>query len=219
MRFKMKSKIKFLRIILVGIIGVITSAYIPYQLTPTPKIKTNKNTIVFLGNSITQVGKWQELIPNREVINKGISGDITTRVLARIENCLFAKPAKIFVMIGINDLKIGKAIDSITANQIRIIEKIKRLSPRTKIYMQSTLPVNESMLASIYKRLNNADIAKMNTALKLACKQKRVTYIDLQPLMVDENEQLKSSLSTDGLHLKPEAYLNWVNYLKTNKFL
>lgn len=215
----MKSKSKFLYIILVVVIGVVTSAYISYQLPPTPKIKTNRNTIVFLGNSITQVGKWQELIPNKKVINKGISGDITTGVLARIESCLSAKPAKIFVMIGINDLKIGKAIDSITANQIRIIEKIKRLSPRTKIYMQSTLPVNEGMLASIYKRLNNADITKMNTALKLACKQKKVTYLDLHPIMIDENTQLKSSLSTDGLHLKPEAYLNWVNYLKTNKFL
>ena len=215
----MKSKSKFLYIILVVVIGVVTSAYIPYQLSPTPKIKTNRNTIVFLGNSITQVGKWQELIPNKKVINKGISGDITTGVLARIESCLLEKPAKIFVMIGINDLKIGKAIDSITANQIRIIEKIKRLSPRTKIYMQSTLPVNEGMLASIYKRLNNADITKMNTALKLACKQKKVTYLDLHPIMIDENTQLKSSLSTDGLHLKPEAYLNWVNYLKTNKFL
>ncbi|MBC7508211.1 MAG: GDSL family lipase [Ferruginibacter sp.] len=206
-------------IVVVVFVSFITSAYFPHQSLSIPKIKINKNTIVFLGNSITQVGKWQELIPNKKVINKGISGDITTGVLARIEDCLLEKPAKIFVMIGINDLKIGKVIDSITANQIRIIEKIRRLSPRTKIYMQSTLPVNEGMLASIYKRLNNADIAKMNTALKFTCKEKRVTFIDLHPIMIDENAQLKYSLSTDGLHLKPEAYLNWVNYLKTNKFL
>lgn len=219
MRIKMKNKSKILYIFFVVFIGVMSSAYIPYESLPTKRIKINKNTIVFLGNSITQVGKWQELIPNKKIINKGISGDVTTGVLARIEDCLLAKPEKIFVMIGINDLKIGKAIDTITANQIKIIEKIRRLSPRTKIYMESTLPVNESMLANIYKRLNNADIAKMNVALKLACKQEKVKYIDLQPIMIDENAQLKKSLSTDGLHLKPEAYLNWVNYLKTNKFL
>lgn len=219
MRIKMKNKSKILYIFFVVFIGVMSSAYIPYESLPTKRIKINKNTIVFLGNSITQVGKWQELIPNKKIINKGISGDVTTGVLARIEDCLLAKPEKIFVMIGINDLKIGKAIDTITANQIKIIEKIRRLSPRTKIYMESTLPVNESMLANIYKRLNNADIAKMNVALKLACKQEKVKYIDLQPIMIDENAQLKKSLSTDGLHLKTEAYLNWVNYLKTNKFL
>lgn len=181
--------------------------------------KISKNSIVFLGNSITSVGKWQELIPNKIIINKGISGDLTTGVLARIEDCLSAKPEKIFVMIGINDLKIGRAIDTITSNQVKIINKIKQLSPRTKIYMQSTLPVNEGMLASIYKRLNNVDIAKMNVALKLACKKNNVTYLDLHPIMVDENGQLKKNWSTDGLHLKPDAYVNWVAYLNTIKSL
>lgn len=179
----------------------------------------NKNTIVFLGNSITKVGKWHELIPNQNIFNKGISGDITTGVLARLEDCLAAKPKKIFVMIGINDLKIGRAIDTITANQKKIIAKIKTLSPKTKIYMQSTLPVHESMLADIYKRLNNKDIGKMNVALKQVCKEMKVMYIDLHPIMLDENLQLKKSWSTDGLHLRPEAYVEWVAYLKTNKFL
>lgn len=179
----------------------------------------NNNTIVFLGNSITKVGKWQELIPDQNIINKGISGDITTGVLARLDDCLATRPKKIFVMIGINDLKIGKAIDTITANQKKIIEKIKRLSPKTKIYMQSTLPVHESMLADIYKRLNNQDIVKINMALKMVCKQLKVKYIDVHTIMLDENSQLKKSWSTDGLHLRPEAYVAWVNYLKTNKLL
>ena len=181
--------------------------------------KISANTIVFLGNSITSVGKWQTLLPNKTIINKGISGDLTRGVLARIEDCVLAQPEKIFVMIGINDLKIGIPIDTITANQVKIINKIKQLSPNTKIYMQSTLPVNEGMLAAIYKRLNNVDIAKMNVSLKLACKKQKVNYIDLHPIMIEENGQLKKNLSTDGLHLKPEAYVNWVAYLHTNKSL
>lgn len=215
----MNNKNRILYTIIALAIGFISLSCHSKLPVTAKKIKVNKNTIVFLGNSITQVGKWQTLIVDKKVINKGISGDITTGVLARVENCLLAKPEKIFIMIGINDLKIGTAIDTITANQIKIIEKIQRLSPRTKIYMQSTLPVNEGMLASIYKRLNNVAIAKMNVALKLACKQKRVKYIDLQPLMIDENAELKQALSTDGLHLKPEAYTIWVNYLKVNKYI
>lgn len=184
-----------------------------------PAKKVNKNTIVFLGNSITQVGKWQVLLPDKKVINKGISGDVTKGVLARIEDCLSAKPEKIFVMIGINDLKIGLAVDSITIGQTKIIKQIKKLSPQTRIYMQSTLPVNESMLANIYKRLNNEAINQMNAALKLVCKQQKVGYLDVHSTLTDQNGQLKQALSTDGLHLKPEAYVIWVNYLKTNKLL
>jgi lysophospholipase L1-like esterase len=208
---------KNLAILLVAFIAFIAYSCKSYPLQTANNV--NKNTIVFLGNSITQVGKWQELLPSKKVVNKGVSGDITKGVLARIEDCLSSKPAKIFVMIGINDLKIGTPIDSITIGQIKIIEKIKQLSPRTKIYMQSTLPVHEDMLASIYKRLNNGAITKMNIALKLACKQQNVRFIDLHPVMRDQNGQLQKVLSTDGLHLKPEAYVIWVNYLQTNKLL
>lgn len=205
---------KLLNILLLGMVILISSCAVSKQ-----QGDINKNTIVFLGNSITKVGKWQELISDKTIINKGISGDITTGVLARLEDCLAAKPEKIFVMIGINDLKIGKAIDSITANQKKIIAKIKSLSPKTKIYMQSTLPVHESMLADIYRRLNNKDIDKMNIALKQVCMEMKVKYIDLNSIMLDENAQLKKSWSTDGLHLKPDAYQAWVAHLKTNKLL
>jgi lysophospholipase L1-like esterase len=201
------------------VVFVTTIVFACSSFQSQPAKNVNKNTIVFLGNSITQVGKWQTLLPDKKVINKGISGDVTKGVLARIEDCLSDKPEKIFVMIGINDLKIGLAVDSITIGQTRIIKQIKKLSPRTKIYMQSTLPVNESMLANIYKRLNNEAINQMNTALKLVCTQQKVGYIDVHSTLTDQNGQLKQTLSTDGLHLKPEAYVIWVNYLKTNKLL
>ena len=213
----MNRQIKHISVIFVVFVTTIVFACSSFQSQPAKNV--NKNTIVFLGNSITQVGKWQTLLPDKKVINKGISGDVTKGVLARIEDCLSAKPEKIFVMIGINDLKIGLAVDSITIGQTRIIKQIKKLSPRTKIYMQSTLPVNESMLANIYKRLNNEAINQMNTALKLVCKQQKVGYIDVHSTLTDQNGQLKQTLSTDGLHLKPEAYVIWVNYLKTNKLL
>ncbi|WP_315817090.1 hypothetical protein [Paraflavitalea speifideaquila] len=34
-----------------------------------------KNCVVFLGNSITEVGRWSELLPADKAINRGISGD------------------------------------------------------------------------------------------------------------------------------------------------
>jgi lysophospholipase L1-like esterase len=213
----MSRQIKLISVIFVVFVTTIVFACRSFQSQPAKKV--NKNTIVFLGNSITQVGKWQVLLPDKKVINKGISGDVTKGVLARIEDCLSAKPEKIFVMIGINDLKIGLAVDSITIGQTKIIKQIKKLSPQTRIYMQSTLPVNESMLANIYKRLNNEAINQMNAALKLVCKQQKVGYLDVHSTLTDQNGQLKQALSTDGLHLKPEAYVIWVNYLKTNKLL
>ena len=64
--------------------------------------------IVFLGNSITEMGDWKKLTGDSTVINRGIGGDITFGILQRLDEVLNRKPSKIFLLIGIND--IGKDI-------------------------------------------------------------------------------------------------------------
>ncbi|MBW6498842.1 MAG: sialate O-acetylesterase, partial [Bacteroidales bacterium] len=63
--------------------------------------------IIMLGNSITNVGAWEELLQNPRVKNRGISGDNTFGVLARMDEVLSSKPAKIFILIGINDIAVN----------------------------------------------------------------------------------------------------------------
>ena len=201
------------------IVGLTLSFYAFPQKTKALLKPDTSNEIVFLGNSITSVGKWQTLIPNKTVINKGLSGDLTKGILSRLPKIISKKPGKIFIMIGVNDIKIGTAIPSITANCRKMIQMIKAESPGTTIYMQSVLPVNQPMLAAIYKRLNNIEIYKLNKQLKKICRNNRVKYINLHPIMRDGAGQLKAELSTDGLHLKPEAYVMWVNFLHSKKYL
>lgn len=57
--------------------------------------------IIFLGNSITNGGEWSELLNNKHVKNRGISGDICMGVYDRLDAVLKGKPAKIFLLIGI----------------------------------------------------------------------------------------------------------------------
>jgi lysophospholipase L1-like esterase len=45
------------------------------------------------------------------------------------------------------------------------------------------------------------------------------TYITLTPLFADKNGRLKDEYTYEGLHLKPEAYVIWVDYLKKMKYL
>lgn len=60
--------------------------------------------IIFLGNSITEGGKWRQLLKDSTVINRGIAGDNTFGVLARLDELVKLKPASLFVLIGTNDL-------------------------------------------------------------------------------------------------------------------
>ena len=61
------------------------------------------NKIVFLGNSIIEAGNnWNEKFGVDNIVNRGISGDFTEGVLARLDEIIYYKPLAVFILIGIN---------------------------------------------------------------------------------------------------------------------
>lgn len=182
-------------------------------------LPVQKNPIVFLGNSITEVGQWQDVTGMNNVINRGISGDNSFGVFYRLDDILIQKPKKIFLLIGVNDIKRGTPIEVIARNYERIIRKVQQQNPKTQLYLQSVLPVTESVLASIYDNIRNKRIIALNVLLKDLSVKYNLPYVDLFNVFKDENGQLIRSLTTDGLHLQPEAYVLWATYLKKQKYL
>jgi lysophospholipase L1-like esterase len=175
--------------------------------------------IVFLGNSITEHGEWQELIPRKNVVNRGIGGDNTFGLLARVGEVLSSKPKKIFLLIGINDLGRGLPIPVIVNNYHRIISRIKTESPRTTLYIQSILPMNDSVLKAAYLKGKKEQVTKLNQELQKLAAQYKIQWINLHEVFADEKGDLKKELTLDGIHLRAPAYILWVDYLKRKKYL
>jgi len=195
------------------------NSYYKQRLAFFEQMPDEKKEIIFLGNSITEAGEWQELIPGKNVKNRGISGDVTYGVRARLDEVLASKPLKIFLLIGINDMKRGIPVDTIAQGYRRIVEKIRSTSPKTKVYLQTVLPVNESMLSAAYKNLKNELILSLNKQMKDIAQDNGCIYVDLYSLMKDKEGQLTRELTTDGIHLTPSAYIRWVQYLKNQNYL
>lgn len=183
------------------------------------KMPVTKKAIVFLGNSITEAGKWQEILPGKPVLNRGISGDITFGVIARLESILVNKPERIFLLIGVNDLKREVPSPVIIDNYKRIVATIRATSPRTKIFLQSVLPVNDSMLIPSFKKVTNAKIKQLNEALLSMADNKHIRYVNLHEVFADANGQLKAEETPDGIHVKVTSYVAWVNYLQQKGYL
>ncbi len=199
--------------------SVYINAHYTERLEVFDKMPHRKNAIVFLGNSITEAGKWQEILPGKPVLNRGISGDNTFGVLARLPQIVADKPGKIFLLIGVNDLKREVPVPVIIENYKRMVAMIRKESPRTRIYLQSVLPVNDSMLIEPFRKVTTADVQKLNEALQSLARQKRIDYVNLHEVFADENGQLKKEETPDGLHLKIPSYVAWVNYLQLKKYL
>ena len=174
----------------------------------------SKKDIVFLGNSITDRVDWNELLGMVHVHNRGISGDITFGVLQRLNEVIDGYPEKVFILIGINDVS-RNIPDSLIANNYReIVDRIKKASPRTKIYFQTLLPVNNEFTQ--FKNHYNKDehILWLNQQIKALGKEKGITVIDLYPHFLDQQQKLDKKYTLDGLHLNAEGYKVWAAILK-----
>lgn len=180
--------------------------------------------IVFLGNSITSgAGDIAQYFPKAaksladkggRMINRGIVGESTKHFYERLDEILVGKPGKLFIMGGINDLAGGVSGEEICGRIEKIVKAVKEASPKTKIYIESILPVNESFKA--YKSLKGktAEVAKVNALIERMAKDEKVQFINLYPhFLMDGTDSLMPEITKDGLHLTKDGYAIWAAQL------
>ena len=178
------------------------------------KLAITQKDIVFIGNSITNGAEWNELFPQKRVKNRGISGDTSEGVYDRLDPVVKGKTAKIFILIGINDISRGIEVETIVQNMKRIVEKIQTESPKTKIYIQSILPVNPDF--GMFKGHQKPQLIKeINQQYQNIAKEYKVNYINLYPHFLEEGtDRMNEKYTNDGLHLLGEGYLLWSEIIK-----
>lgn len=161
-----------------------------------------------LGDSITGRADWNKLLSKEHILNLGIDGDTTTGILNRINSVVEVSPKTVFFMAGINDLCSSIPVYKVFDNYKKILETLN--SKEIQVIVQLTL---YSEMISINKK-----VKEFNLLVEDYCKNEKIQYLDLNPIMC-EDEFLKESYSTDGLHLNFIAYRVWANELKSNNLL
>lgn len=162
--------------------------------------------IVFLGDSLTDGARWDELFPGFPIKNRGINGDTTRGVLRRLEDILPGKPQAIFLLIGTNDLPwyAYRTNRGILKTYGDILQRCKDESPQTKVFVQSLLPRHRR-----YARR----IPRINAALERLAKEHGCTFINLHPHFATPKGALRPELTNDDLHLMGEGYSIWAEQI------
>ncbi len=181
-----------------GIVSLKKSRTSHLNMLPIPQGK-----IIMLGNSITAECEWAELMQNANIINRGVIADGTGDILTRLDPIVAAKPIKIFVLIGVNDLMF------LTRPQIedfyeKIVSRLVTETPDTQLYLESILPIHNDFRRNGMK---NEDIDALNTAIKQIAKKYGATYIDLHSKFKNTEGSLRREFSLDGIHLNGDGYL------------
>jgi len=168
--------------------------------------------IVFIGDSLTESFDLKKHFGKNNLRNRGMSGNMTEHVLYRLEEITNAKPAKVFLMIGINDIYQGQASDDVISNITKILNEILEKSPQTTLYCQSILPVNEDQLLS-FENIN-AKVYQVNNRLREFCKNSNITFIDIHPDFLNHKGQMDEKYTYDGVHLTQDGYIFWSGLIK-----
>ena len=178
------------------------------------QLGVDSTSIVFLGNSLTHGCEWHELFGMPQIKNRGINGDIVEGIRLRIDPILKGQPAKLFLLCGVNDVSHDLTADSIAGAIGNLIDIIRTESPRTKVYVQSLLPINNSF--GRYKAVFGKEqvIRDINTLIEPMVKEKGCTWINSHPAFVDADGNLDARYTNDGLHLMGNGYLHWREILR-----
>ncbi|WP_246198168.1 GDSL-type esterase/lipase family protein [Solidesulfovibrio aerotolerans] len=154
---------------------------------------------VFLGGS--QTAGWKQMGMFKDVLNKAAVSNTTAKILKGLGPVVSLKPEKVFILEGINELYSPN--QAILARYREILLRINKGTPKTLIFVQSVLPVVNR------PDLSNDKIMELNAGLKALCAElSNCIYIDLFSHFA-VNGALNESLTTDGVHLRPDGYKLW----------
>lgn len=169
-------------------------------------LPVDTGSIVFIGNSLTNMNEWAEAFADTRIVGRGIVGATSDEILSNLGYYVSGHPRKVFLMMGINDLAtLGKNYANYPVGNIQTaVQLIRRLSPETEIYVQSVLPTAQTTSFSPIQ------IIEVNRLLADYCSKQHVNYIDLWSQLVEPGTvYLRPSFTLEGVHLTAAAYAQW----------
>lgn len=180
-----------------------------YQMTRQElfaALPVSGTSTVMLGDSHVDWAEWRELLGRDDVINRGISGDTVTGMIARIDEIVAGRPRTIAIMAGINDLFAGASVDEVAGRYRELVERIVRASPTTRIVVHSVLPVNHALAGA---GPDWQTVLALNARLRAMCQDGACTYLSLHERLADPQGQLAREFTVDGVHLTRRGYVVW----------
>jgi lysophospholipase L1-like esterase len=166
-----------------------------------------QHALLFLGDSITQGwgddfgGRFAEL----KVANRGISGDTTRGLLARLDaDVLALNPCGVVLAIGTNDVALKVPPEGIADNVKLLLTKITAHDAKIPIILCQVMPT------SAKQRRPTETIRKLNQLLtEVARGNEHVTMLDTYTLFANSDGEAKPEEFPDLVHPNDVGYAKW----------
>ena len=161
--------------------------------------------VAFVGDSLTEGGDWAALFPGVALRNYGVSGDRAEGVLARHAQIVAARPGRILLMIGTNNLSRGVSPAAVDADVSATLDRFRAALPETQLVVQSVLPRQPQF---------DGAIRELNDRLRLTAARHGAAFVDLHPAFVVDGGRLDPAVTADDLHLTSVGYGRWAGLIE-----
>lgn len=121
---------------------------------------------------------------------------------------------RIYISFGINELG-WPSLNTFIEEYSKLVNMVKELQPKSKIYVMSILPVTKSR-SDKDAVFNNAKINTVNNNIENMSKKLGVTYLDCSSVVSDAEGNLVAESSTDGIHMNKEYCQKLLQFIKEN---
>ena len=180
----------------------------------------NENDIVFFGDSTTAHMKLRGGIPEERVWTgkantvlfrtvcegKPIYFEDEDRAVSLADAAKERKPKVLVITLGVSGGAGFMPEEKFVAVYEKMIDTVTENSPKTKIFVQSILPLSDKSTVH-YKKLSKQAVCEANEWIKGLCARKGITYIDSHSLLCGEDGYLKKVYQNDEyMHLTSAAY-------------
>lgn len=151
--------------------------------------------------------RLQAYLPGLDVANRGIGGDTSGGLLARLDSDVVAlHPSTVVIVIGGNDILQGRCMRTVLTNTTNIFRTLKESLPGVRIIMVSIPPVVSWKANSITPYYNRK--------LEYLTRDEGIEYLDLWPALSDSDKpQLKEEFhfrlpggKVDQVHFNDKGY-------------
>jgi lysophospholipase L1-like esterase len=152
-----------------------------------------QGTIAFVGDSQIERADWNALLGRKDIANYGVSGDDTESLLKRLDAVERSGARTAVILIGVNDLVLGRDPDAVAANISKIVA---RLAKSMRVILVSAMPTSKE------HAYLNGPISDLDARLAALCADP-CTYVDLRKSL---GLSLSTHFTDEGLHLNADGY-------------
>ncbi len=185
-------------------------------------------TALFIGDSLAQgfylyaptagvaVNAGYKGIGPREIISNNAATLQSGETVNSWDYIAQQTPSSIYIALGLNALISLPDDEGFLKYYSDFLDLLKLQFPVTPIYLNSITPVTAAE-ALERPAMGNDRIKRLNDALALMATQKGIYFLNVNEVLLNDTGSLREEIAySDGFHMKPEAYAEWAEYIKTH---